>query len=125
MAGMKKKILQSLFKKVDPVDISSKILPYHFSALGGAAMTAGALAVVGNSELLKAGNANKIGKTTIAENLDRLVSYDGSGFAQNMNRVSRGNPEIMKDMVKNTFDNYNQWGADGNIVFALHNLREG
>lgn len=128
--AMEKKVLGGLLKRVSPKDIavgglSSKIMPYHFTKAGGAAMTVGALAVSGGAELVKAGNSNKLGRTTIAENLDRLVSYDGSGFAQNMKRVSRGNSEVMKDMVKNTFNSSNQWGADGNIVFALHNLREG
>ena len=31
----------------------------------------------------------------------------------------------MQDIVKNSFDNVNQAGVSGDIVFALHNMREG
>lgn len=68
---------------------------------------------------------NKLGYTSVGDNLDRLVSYDGSGFIENINQVSNGDPEIMQDIVKNSFNNVNQFGASGDIVFALHNMREG
>lgn len=67
----------------------------------------------------------KLGYTSVGDNLDRLVSYDGSGFIENINKVSNGDPEVMQDIVKNSFDNVNQFGASGDIVFALHNMREG
>lgn len=66
-----------------------------------------------------------LGYTSVGENLDRLVSYDGSGFIRNFNQVSGGDPEVMRDIAKNTFDNPNQFGATGDLVFALHNMREG
>ena len=44
----------------------------------------------------------KLGYTSVGENLDRLVSYDGSGFIDNINKISNGDPEIMQDIVKNT-----------------------
>ena len=67
----------------------------------------------------------KLGYTSVGENLDRLVSYDGSGFIDNINKISNGDPEIMQEIVKNSFDNVNQAGVSGDIVFALHNMREG
>lgn len=67
----------------------------------------------------------KLGYTSVGENLDRLVSYDGSGFIDNINKISNGDPEVMQDIVKNSFDNVNQAGVSGDIVFALHNMREG
>ena len=67
----------------------------------------------------------KLGDVSVGENLDRLVSYDGSGFINNINNVAGGNSEVMQDIIKNSFDNINQVGVSGDIVFALHNMREG
>lgn len=68
---------------------------------------------------------NKLGYISAGENLDRLISYDGSGFINRINEISGGDPEIMQDIVENSFDKINQHGASGDIVFALHNMREG
>ena len=67
----------------------------------------------------------KLGHTSVGDNLDRLVSYDGSGFMNSVNNISHGNPEVMQDIVRNSFDEVNQTGVSGDIVFALHNMREG
>lgn len=104
----------------------SKLVPKRLNKKGIAALTAGTMAVstVGaikdNSSKL-----NNLGYVSTSDNLDRLISYDGSGFLQNFNQVSQGDPEVMKDIVKHTFDNVNQYGASGDLVFALHNMREG
>lgn len=66
-----------------------------------------------------------LGYVEAGENLDRLISYDGSGFMNRINEVSGGDTEVMNDIVSNTFTEANQFGADGSIVFALHNMREG
>ena len=96
--------------------------------------TAGVGAAIGATMVVSTGGAmlenggsrfQKLGYTSIGENLDRLVSYDGSGFIDNINKISNGDPEIMQDIVKNSFDNVNQAGVSGDIVFALHNMREG
>lgn len=71
------------------------------------------------------GKIAKLGYTSVGENLDRLVSYDGSGFMNNVNKVAGGDPEVMQDIVNNTFNQVNHFGASGDIVFALHNMREG
>ena len=96
--------------------------------------TAGVGAAIGATMVVSTGGAmlenggsrfQKLGYTSVGENLDRLVSYDGSGFIDNINKISNGDPEIMQDIVKNSFDNVNQAGVSGDIVFALHNMREG
>ena len=66
-----------------------------------------------------------LGYVEAGENLDRLISYDGSGFMNRINEVSGNDYEVMNDIVSNTFTEGNQFGADGSIVFALHNMREG
>lgn len=97
------------------------------SAGGIAALTVGTMAVSTGEAI--AGNGmskvNKLGYISVGDNLDRLVSYDGSGFIENINQVSNGDPEVMQDIVKNSFNKANQFGASGDIVFALHNMREG
>lgn len=67
----------------------------------------------------------KLGDVSVGDNLDRLISYDGSGFVNNINQVSGRDPEVMQDIVKHSFNNPNQAGVSGDIVFALHNMREG
>ena len=123
--ALNKKVLGAVFKKSTGEGLSSKLIPFHFTPGAAIGITAGATAITGGTELFKSGQENKLGKISMAENLDRLYSVDGSGFAENANRVSRGDPQVMDDIVKHTFNSYNQWGADGSIVFALHNLREG
>ena len=94
----------------------------------GVGVAIGATMVVSTGEAIADNGMskfNKLGYTSVGENLDRLVSYDGSGFVENINQVSNGDPEIMQDIVKNSFNNVNQFGASGDIVFALHNMREG
>jgi hypothetical protein len=90
-------------------------------ALGAGTMAVSTAGAVGNN----GSKFNRMGNISTAENLDRLVSYDGSGFLNNINRVTQGDPEVMQDVVDNSFDNLNQFGASGDLVFALHNMREG
>jgi|GEM_PF-4292685 len=99
-----------------------KLTGVGIGLLTGGTMAMSTIDAISNEGL---GKAQRVGKVSIGDNLDRLVSYDGTGFAQNINRVSRGNPEVMQDIVQNTFDNPNQFGVSGDIVFALHNMREG
>lgn len=94
----------------------------------GIGVAAGAtMAISTGGTMLENGGSRfqKIGYTSVGENLDRLVSYDGSGFINNINKVSNGDSEVMQDIVKNSFNNVNQTGVSGDIVFALHNMREG
>lgn len=92
----------------------------------GAAIGATMVVSTGGAMLENGGSRfQKLGHTSVGENLDRLVSYDGSGFIDNINKISNGDPEVMQDIVKNSFDNVNQAGVSGDIVFALHNMREG
>lgn len=123
--AMAKKVLGSIFKKSTGDGLSSKLMPVNFTAPAALTITAGATTIAGGKELFKSGQENKLGRISMADNLDRLYSVEGTGFADNANRVSRGDPEVMQDIVKNSFSNSSQWGADGALVFALHNLREG
>ena len=88
----------------------------------GGTMLASTVGAVTNGGISKTA---KLGDISVGENLDRLISYDGSGFVEGINKISGGNPEVMQDIVKNTFKNENQIGVSGDIVFALHNMREG
>lgn len=106
--------------------IGGKLVKKRLTKAGMGAMIGGTMAVstvgaIGNN----GSKFNKMGQISTSENLDRLISYDGSGFLNNVNKVSQGDPEVMQDIVKSTFDNVNQYGASGDLVFALHNMREG
>ena len=131
MAGLLKKAL-TLTKNLSDDALESASL---YERMAGKKLNAGGIALVTGGTMLATtvnGAANyginksaKLGDISIGENLDRLISYDGSGFVEGINKISGGNPEIMQDIVKNSFDNVNQMGVSGDIVFALHNMREG
>lgn len=70
------------------------------------------------------------GMVSVADGMDRFVSYDGSGFTKNINAVAGGDMEVMNDIVNHTFpsqrNDLNPMEQNlGDIVFALHNNREG
>ena len=95
---------------------------------GGMALVTGGTMLattVGTTSNIGINKSAKLGDISIGENFDRMISYDGSGFIEGINRISGGNTEVMQDIVENTFDNPNQFGVSGDIVFALHNMREG
>lgn len=95
------------------------------NAGGVAILTAGTMAVTTGNAILDNGGSkfSNLGYTSIGE-LER-VSQDSSGFIGGVGRISGGRPEITQDIVKNSYNNVNQFGASGDIVFALHNMREG
>ena len=105
-----------------------RLVGRSLNAGGVAALTAGTMGVTTlNAMVDNVDNSRvaKLGHVSAGENLDRLVSYDGSGFMNRINDISGGDPEVMSDIVSNTFTEPNQFGANGSIVFALHNMREG
>lgn len=114
-------------KALENATLYERMVGKKLNAGGIAALTVGTMAVSTGEAIADNGMSkfNKLGYTSVGDNLDRLVSYDGSGFIENINQVSNGDPEIMQDIVKNSFNNVNQFGASGDIVFALHNMREG
>lgn len=127
-AGAAKKLVKEMTEEeLKDASLYEKILGKKLNAGGvalltGGTMVASTVGAISNNGLSK---AQKMGYTSVGDNLDRLVSYDGSGFVQNINKVSKGNPAVMQDIVQNTFTSPNQVGVSGDIVFALHNMREG
>ena len=104
-----------------------RLIGKELTGLGVTALTAGAMTVSTVNAIADNGmsKVQKLGYTSVGDNLDRLVSYDGSGFVNRINEVSNGDYEVMQDIVKNTFTDITQTGVSGDIVFALHNMREG
>lgn len=121
---------KKLFTKMDADEIiqegiSGKLMPYRFSKGAGAAIVGISAATAAGSEVKNAYMSAGHGYTKMAENLDRLISIDGTGFASKVSEISDGDRTITKDIVKNTFVNPNQQFAHNNLVFALHNRRDG
>ena len=114
-------------KTLENATLYERAVGKKLNAAGVGVAIGATMAVSTGGAILENGmsKVNKLGYTSVGDNLDRLVSYDGSGFIKNINQVSNGDPEIMQDIVKNSFNNVNQFGASGDIVFALHNMREG
>lgn len=68
------------------------------------------------------------GMVSVADNMERFVSYDGSGFINNVDDVAGGDPAILNDIVNHTFTSQRSVISDNSlndIVFALHANREG
>lgn len=114
-------------KQILDGSIYERISGKKLNKKGVAALTAGTIGVstISAASNEGAGKFKKLGDISVGENLDRLVSYDGSGFINNLSNVSQGDIGIETDIVKKAFNNANQAGVSGDIVFALHNMREG
>lgn len=104
--------------------ISGTLMPWRITNKAGFALTAGAMVAGVGPSAMQSRQSALLGETSMADNLDRLISHDGIGFAQKVKQVSQGDPEIMKEIIDDSFDGY-QSMADGRLVFALHNNREG
>ena len=68
------------------------------------------------------------GMVSVADNMERFISYDGSGFINNVDDVAGGDPAILNDIVNHTFTSQRSVLNDNSlndIVFALHANREG
>lgn len=126
-----KGIGKALTKEVTDMNdqtLYGRLVGRRLNNLGAVALTAGTMGVTTLNAMADNVNNSKIAKlgyTSASDNLDRLISYDGSGFLNRINEVSGNDPEVLSDIVSNTFTNPNQFGANGDIVFALHNMREG
>ena len=126
--GLGKKVLsgagRALVKKA-PVEAGTalfeRLIPYEATLAGAGVLALGTMAAKTVNTALDTGNYARLGKVEFEENLDRLVSYDGTGFVEGLNSIS--DQEVQQDIVKHTFNNLSQGGASGDIVFALHNMR--
>lgn len=98
------------------------------TGLGFAAMAA--VPVLGTTGQVVAGSTTQSarGMVSVADNMERFVSYDGSGFINNVDDVAGGDPAILNDIVNHTFTSQKSAFSDNSlndIVFALHANREG
>lgn len=120
-----RKLLTKPIEDLANAPISERLIQRQLNAGGIIALTGATMGVSTVGAMMDSSKPSKLGKVSIEENLDRLVSIDGSGFVEQANQLSGGDPEIMSDIVKHSFNSPNQWGASGDLVFALHNRREG
>ena len=104
-------------------------MQYKTLTKGGFAALA-AIPMLGTTGKIATGSAHQSarGMVSVADNMDRFVSYDGSGFVNNVDDVANGDPEILNDIVNHTFTSQRSAFNDNSlndIVFALHANREG
>lgn len=100
------------------------------TGIGLAAFGTAEASVTTGKALFGSGAENSRGRVSVADGMDRFVSYDGSGFTKNINSVAGGDTTVMNDIVAHTFpyqkgDIMLSDNNLGDIVFALHNNREG
>ena len=124
LSGVGKGMSKAFIKKA-PVEASTalfeRLIPYEATLAGAGVLAAGTMAAKTVNTVIDNGDYAKLGRIGMSEGLDRIVSYDGTGFAETLNSIS--NQEVQQDIVKHTFNNISQGGASGDIVFALHNMR--
>lgn len=106
-------------------DASGAIQYKALNGLGFAAVAGGSMAIsTGKAISGRIGQSTR-GMVSVADGMDRFVSYDGSGFINNIENVAGGDPAIMEDIVNHAFVNQRISSNLGDIVFALHANREG
>ena len=120
----------SAFRKLSDTEIleeglSGKLMPYRFKSGVALGLVGASAAVTTAKEASRSYSGSRLGYVTFENNLDRLVSIDGSDFLNRVTEASGGDFDIERDIVKHTFDEPNQRFAHNNLVFALHNRRNG
>jgi hypothetical protein len=98
------------------------------TGMGFAAMAAVPMLGSTGRAVTEMGNQSARGMVSVADNMERFISYDGSGFVNNVDDVAGGDPAILNDIVNHTFASQRSTFSDNSlndIVFALHANREG
>lgn len=98
------------------------------TGLGFAAMASVPMLGSTGRVVSEAGNQSARGMVSVADNMERFISYDGSGFVNNVDDVAGGDPAILNDIINHTFTSQKSMVSDNSlndIVFALHANREG
>ena len=98
------------------------------TGLGFAAMASVPILGSTGKVVSEAGNQSARGMVSVADNMERFISYDGSGFINNVDDVAGGDPAILNDIINHTFTSQRSAFSDNSlndIVFALHANREG
>ena len=98
------------------------------TGMGFAAMAAVPMLGSTGRVMSEAGNQSARGMVSVADNMERFISYDGSGFVNNVDDVAGGDPAILNDIVNHAFSAQRSMVSDNSlndIVFALHANREG
>jgi hypothetical protein len=96
---------------------------------GGGFMALAAIPMIGTTGQVLSGASGQSarGMVSVADGMDRFISYDGSGFVNNAADVAGGNPEILGDIANHAFTSQRSIMNNNlnDIVFALHANREG
>lgn len=98
------------------------------TGLGFAAMASVPILGSTGRAVTEMGNQSARGMVSVADNMERFISYDGSGFVNNVDDVAGGDPAILNDIINHTFTSQRSIVSDNSlndIVFALHANREG
>lgn len=92
------------------------------------ALVAGSMAITTGKMMDGSLGQSSRGLVSVADNMERFVSYDGSGFVNNVDSVAQGDPAILQDIINHTFTEQKAMFSNNNLsdlVFALHAGREG
>ena len=132
-----KKVLGKAFTKLDDEcltrhgsrtggadSVFQKVIPYRFSTPAAATAIGGSVAVTTGSEALRTQNRNKLG-TIQSDELANMVSFTRSPLLDKTMQLAETDPKAFQEEQDRMFKKVtrNTYGAEGDLVFALHNLR--
>lgn len=119
------KVLGGMFDSVDVNDVSSsaiqRLAGVKMNKKAGRALIGGAIVLgVGNEEI-KSSNISKLGSIE-AEGMANMVNFTSSPELESTLEMIEGSSKGAKGYANKSLSR-NTHGAEGDIVFALHNLR--
>lgn len=122
-----KKIGQSFVRYNTSND--NNMMPFQVGGMGALATFGVASGGILASEGIKAHGANKLGYVSYMDGPARLTTPDTNGLVNAAHRLSKGNPEAFNEIASqglkqnSLFGAIDDYGATGDLVFALHNAR--
>jgi hypothetical protein len=119
-----------IFKRIDRhregLSLFNRLVPYQFTNGAAATIVGGSALIATTNEATKTKNRNKLGEITTGE-MANMISFTRSPSLDQYMDKETSNPEEFKKQTKQNFGHVtsNTYGAEGDLVFALHNLRKG
>jgi len=125
-----KKVLGKAFTKLDDEamdgaeSVFQKVIPYRFSTPVAATAIGVSTAATVIPEALRTQNRNKLG-TIQSDELANMVSFTRSPLLDKTMQLAETDPKAFQEEQDRMFKKVtrNTYGAEGDLVFALHNLR--
>lgn len=136
--GITKKVIDGVewlgkksIKKI-PINANSTIIdkafPFRLTKTGGALITLGAGGYTVGTIISQDHNRASMGYLSYEDGPARMTGPQTTGKVETAKRLSRGNQQVFNDIMSSTMNSsvgnmVENYGATGDLVFALHNGR--